>query len=298
MPLFKPKYWIYFTRSQRRGVLILLFLLVFTQIAYWLYSTYAIRTKESNLIIDKKANAELDSIYREFTASKEKKVYPYNPNYISDYKGLTLGMSVEEIDRLHSFRDQNKFVNSAKEFQLVTQVSDAWLVEHAVNFKFPEWVNKPRKQGSYGKYDPPANSKKSVLIVVKDLNLATKDDFMLVRGIGPAYSDRILKERDKFGGFVSLNQLDFVWGIPPEALDELKKHFEIQSMPPIAKLEINNASINEIKNLPYLNYYIAREIVKWRSAHGDFKSAVEFKEIKNFPLDKVDIIDLYLDFKN
>lgn len=298
MPLFTPKYWIYFTRSQRRGVMVLLFLLVLTQLGYWLCSMYVIKKKKSSLVIDERAAAELDSMYRNFIATKKTAVSPYNPNFISDYKGLTLGMRVEEIDRLRAFREQNKFVNSVAEFQAVTLVSDVWIAEHAIDFKFPQWVTTLQSKRRYEKSDSPSSPQRDMPIVVMDVNLATKEDLMSIRGIGPAYSDRILKEREKFGGFVSMGQLDFVWGIPPEALDELKKHFNIQTIPPIDKLEINYASINEIKNLPYLNYYIAREIVKWRSAHGDFKSVLDFKEIKNFPLDKVDIIDLYLDFKN
>ena len=36
-------------------------------------------------------------------------------------------MSVQEIDRLLAFRKENKYVNSAKEFQEVTKVSDSLL---------------------------------------------------------------------------------------------------------------------------------------------------------------------------
>ena len=45
----------------------------------------------------------------------------------SDFKGYRLGMSIEEIDRLHKFREQGKFVNSIKRFQEITQVSDSLL---------------------------------------------------------------------------------------------------------------------------------------------------------------------------
>jgi hypothetical protein len=55
------------------------------------------------------------------------KVYPFNPNFITDYKGYKLGMSVQEIDRLLKYRKGNKYVNSPKEFQAVTQVSDSLL---------------------------------------------------------------------------------------------------------------------------------------------------------------------------
>jgi hypothetical protein len=45
------------------------------------------------------------------------KVYPFNPNFITDYKGYKLGMSVQEIDRLLEYRKGNKYVNSQKNFK-------------------------------------------------------------------------------------------------------------------------------------------------------------------------------------
>ncbi len=57
------------------------------------------------------------------------KIYPFNPNYMTDYKGYTLGLSTAELDRLFVFRKKGNFVNSAKDFQTVTQVSDSLLNE-------------------------------------------------------------------------------------------------------------------------------------------------------------------------
>ena len=49
--------------------------------------------------------------------NKTQKLRPFNPNFITDYKGYTLGMSLDEIQRLHKFRSQDKWVNSAHDFQ-------------------------------------------------------------------------------------------------------------------------------------------------------------------------------------
>jgi hypothetical protein len=78
------------------------------------------------------------------------KIYPFNPNFITDYKGSKLGMSVAEIDRLLNFRKTNQYVNSASEFQKVTQVSDSLLNTISPYFKFPDWVNK----GKNNKFKP------------------------------------------------------------------------------------------------------------------------------------------------
>lgn len=118
--------------------------------------------------------SELDVEKKNFSTQKQK-VFPFNPNFISDYKGYKLGMSVAEIDRLHAFRRKNSYVNSAEEFQKVTLVSDSLLNELAPYFKFPSWVAKRATQtrGSYKQ----AYSKQQHLFVQQDINLASKERF-------------------------------------------------------------------------------------------------------------------------
>ena len=55
-------------------------------------------------------------------------------------------MKPTEIDRLFAYRNKNLFVNSAKEFQAITKVSDSLLEKLAPHFKFPKWVEQMNKQ--------------------------------------------------------------------------------------------------------------------------------------------------------
>src|SRR5690606_11435650 len=85
-------------------------------------------------------NKEIDSLRLAELEARKPTVYPFNPNYITDYRGTSLGMTNEEIDRLLAFRKQNKWVNSTKQFQEVTKISDSLLNTIAPYFKFPDWV--------------------------------------------------------------------------------------------------------------------------------------------------------------
>jgi len=49
-------------------------------------------------------------------------------------------MTLAQIDKLHQFRKQNKYVNSKAEFQKLTGVSNDWMKQYAPYFKFPDWV--------------------------------------------------------------------------------------------------------------------------------------------------------------
>ncbi len=233
---------------------------------------------------------ELDSLIP-ISKPKKYRLYPFNPNFITDYKGYRLGMSVAEIDRLLAYRKQNRFVNSAAEFQQVTQVSDSLLGVMAPYFKFPEWVLRSKQHsGSFS-----ASYSTSKKISVLDINQATKEELMAVYGIGDKLSDRILNQRALLGCFVRMEQLQDVWGLSPEVIANLNRAFAVQSELNLHKIPINTASLKELAQFPYFRYALAKEVVLYRSMHGGI-AIEDLSKIKGFPVDKINIIALYLEF--
>ena len=243
------------------------------------------------------AQNEIDSI-KEVNQENSNKIYPFNPNFISDYKGYKLGMSETQIDKLHQFRKQNKYVNSNAEFQKLTGVSNEWMKQYAPYFKFPEWVTNKTSKNYQSKYENtyPKFNKKETKIVVKDLNTADQVALEKAYMIGEKLALKIISERDKFGSFASMEQLGFIWGISPEAIADLNKKFQIKSSENLKKININTSTIKELQQFPYFNYTIAKNIVTFRSMNGDFKSSEDLTNVKQFPLEKLKIIALYLEF--
>ena len=136
-----------FTREQRSGIFVLFGIIVVLQMIYFCVDFSSIPDDNP----EKQKWLSLQSKVDELKTDENRKptaVYLFNPNFITDYKGYKLGMSVSEIDRLVAYRKENKFVNSAQEFQAVTQISDSLLRAIAPLFKFPSWVNSKKISGS------------------------------------------------------------------------------------------------------------------------------------------------------
>lgn len=224
-----------------------------------------------------------------------RKIYPFNPNFISDYKAYQLGMSVAEIDRLFAFRKQNKYVNSVEEFQKVTGVNDSLLAVMAPYFKFPDWVKNKTASKLVGFSNSNSFPKKEKKIV-KDINQASQEDLMKIYGIGEALSMRILKFKESLGVFVSMEQMKDVWGLSPEVVERLNADFKVSTVSGIKKLDINNASVKELAQFPYFKYNLAREIVIYRTMNGEIKNPADLTKIKGMPIENANIIALYLDF--
>ena len=282
-----------FNKSQRTGIFLLLFLVVGFQLMVFFtdFSKVEIQNPEKQKWLS--FQTEIDSLKQE-KFNYVPKIYPFNPNFITDFKGYKLGMSTEEIDRLLAFRKTNKYVNSAEEFQMVTKVSDSLLNVIAPYFKFPDWVTN-EKSNKYVNFDKKDFYKKEKIIQI-DINQATTEDLVKVYGIGPALSERILKEKAKFGSFVSMEQLKDVWGLSPEVIENLNKSFKLTVIPNVKKIKINDASIKELMQFPYFRYALAKEIVTFRSMNGEIKNSEDLSKINGFPVDKIKIIAIYLEF--
>lgn len=279
-----------FTNQQRNGIFLLMLVIFGLQVVYFFSKSNNNVTQEEDAVT-KAYRAELDSLKLVKSNDNSKSIFPFNPNYITDYKGYTLGMSNEEIDRLHQFRSGNKWVNSAKEFQDVTQISDSLLNRISPYFKFPEWVNKPTKKFSNSKFI----SKNKTYSQKGDLNKATQQQLQKVYGIGEKLSERIIIYRNKLkGGFHSEIELTEIYGLTDEVIDNLKNHFVVKTPRPIKTYNLNTATRDELVLIKYIDYEVANNIIEERTLRDGFKSLEELTKVEDFPLNKYEIIKLYL----
>ena len=292
MKIFKSHFW--YTKNQRNGILFLLIIIIFLQLILHF------KNFDSQQLVDLSQpkitsyNKQLDSLKKKSSKKKKFKIYPFNPNYISDYKGYQLGMNVDEIDRLLAYREQRLYVNSAKEFQTITKISDSLLQKISPFFKFPEWVQKKNNnKNNQQRYIP--NSRINVLeITTEDINKATLKDLTFIEGVDEYLSERIIKYRSKLQGFSFKEQLFEVWGLDELMANKILSTFSIKNKPIIKKVNINTASFKEVLSNPYIDYKLCIQIFDYRDEVAELQSISEIKNIEGFPIKKYNRIVLYL----
>ena len=306
----------------------MLLIIVVLQVGYFVLGQISFGDTKNRVTVDLELQAKIDSLRNLASQQDSIKIYPFNPNFITDYKGYVLGMSVAEIDRLLAFRKQNNYVDSPEGFQKVTGVSDSLLDVISPYFKFPEWTKVSRrssvgsgqysvgsKQFSVGSRQPPVGSgqfsvgskQSSVgsrqfsgkstwegLGEIKDLNTVSAEELKSINGIGEKLSARIVKFRDKLGGFLIDAQLYDVYGLSPEVAERTLKRYRVLDPPQITKININTASAAELAKLVYIPYQVGQRIVEYRTKVGTISSYSELTLIEEFPSDKIDRIKLYL----
>lgn len=289
-----------FSKGHYFGIAILLILIGMMQLYYYWSNNQSTSNDVDLSKEDKKWLLQQNGIdsLKEVTQENAAKIYPFNPNFISDYKGYKLGMTVEQIDKLHNLRKQNKYVNSKYEFQKLTGVSNDWMKKYAIYFKFPEWVTNKSANKFQSNFENKFQiyEKKETKIVVQDINTANQMELEKVYMIGEKLALKIIAEREKFGGFADMEQISFIWGISLEAIADLNKRFQIKSTGNLKKIKINELPIKELQQFPYFNYYIAKNIVTYRSMNGEIKNIEDLTNVKQFPVEKLKIIAVYLEF--
>ena len=279
-----------FNRSQRNGILLLVFFIS----GYLVINYYVDFSKENLLDINSKEviaiQKELDSLRTIEVESKKPKVFPFNPNFLTDFKGYTLGMSTEEIDRLLAFRKENKWINSVEDFKKVTKVSDSLLNKISPYFKFPDWVTNPKSKNKYVK----KRFKEKKFTQKIDLNLATQDQLEAVNGIGKAFSKRIIDYRNKLGGFTNDIQLYQVYGLDFQVANSILKEFTVKTPKEIIKMNLNSISASDIATIPSISFDLAKRIWEFRILNEGIKSFSELDNIEGLTKRKLQGIQLYL----
>ena len=274
-----------FNKQERSGIFFLLLMVVVLQGGYYYVKANPSKS-ETNFALNASEQHRIDSL-KTCQSEGVPKMYPFNPNYITDYKGYALGLSTTELDRLFALRKQGKFVNSPEEFQTVTRISDSLLNEISPYFKFPDWVKNnqtPAKKESSVKKAP----------TIKDLNSATAEDLKSVYGIGETLSQRIVKFRDRLGGFLVNEQLYDVYGLKPEVVEKALLQFQVKEVPSVNKINVNKVGVEELSRLIYINKSLAFNIIEYRDKNGLFASLQELSQVDQFPTEKLDRIALYL----
>ncbi len=284
-----------FNKQERSGVFFLLLIIIIIQCSYFFVKVAPFGRPSRAILVDSIFQTRIDVLKKHQIENDSIKIYPFNPNFISDYKGYSLGMTLDEIDRLNKFRSQNKYVNTPKEFQEVTLVSDTLLHRISPYFKFPSWTQD--KDLHFVNKQLPIGVKPTADIGihrVKDLNNVTAKELRSINGIGDKLSARIIKFRDKLGGFLVDEQLYDVYALDSVVVVRALVKFRVLQKPVIQKININTASVEEIAQLVYIRYDVANKIVVYRNTMGVIGTLEELTNIENFPANKIDIIKLYL----
>jgi competence ComEA-like helix-hairpin-helix protein len=96
-----------------------------------------------------------------------------------------------------------------------------------------------------------------------DINTAGPEDWKAFRGIGETLSGRIVKYREKLGGFHAVRQVAEVYGISDSLFSSIQPYLSVSGSV-ISKINVNTSDSLTLMKHPYISKTLARQMVTYR----------------------------------
>ncbi|MBQ8969531.1 MAG: helix-hairpin-helix domain-containing protein [Bacteroidaceae bacterium] len=124
------------------------------------------------------------------------------------------------------------------------------------------------------------------------LNTADTAELKKVPGIGSYYARQIVRYRERLGGYVSLEQLEEIEGMP----EGVSRWLQLDTSQ-IRRIDVNHATKNQLVRHPYLRVYRAQAI--WNHLHneGPLHSVDDLRPLPDFTEADIERLRPYLEFK-
>lgn len=199
------------------------------------------------------------------------KRFPFNPNHAAKEELMQLGFSGTIASRIIYYRQRGG------KFEIKNDLLKIYGIDTAVFRQLYVYIELPEKP--YAHVHPKVVQAQHT--AVKKINLNTADSLQLlyVRGIGPVLAQRIVKYRNRLGGFIRKEQLHEVYGLDSAAIAALSEIAFIDTTLSIRKININKATEEELSFHPYISRTASKAIVTYRFQHGPFQSEQDIGKI-------------------
>ena len=147
-------------------------------------------------------------------------------------------------------------------FPLTVETDTAWASDIAA-FQATIPKDTPKKHITFSR------ARQSVIKVIIDINKADSAAWESLKGIGPVLAARIIRFRDKLGGFYAISQIRETYGLPDSTFNKIQPYLRLNAVS-LKKLDLNTADEQTLAQHPYIRYKLARLIVLYRSNNGPF----------------------------
>lgn len=298
----KVKDYFNISRQEFRGMMVFLIILICIYISPYIYEHFffkpldvkietIINAKEEidNFIPEKNLynNAETDNHY-----VNDPIYFDFNPNHLPLEDWIKLGLTEKQANIIKKYEAKGGKFYKKEDLKKIYSIS-----EKQYNLLLP-YIRIPAV-ATESKFERLENVSKNIKknLIVLQLNSADSIDLLQIKGIGPAFASRIIKYRNRLGGFVSKNQLKEVYGIDSLKFEEIQHQLKIDDEN-ITPIKINECNFEDLKKFPYLSYKQMNAIIAYRKQHGSYKNLEDLNKIVLLNQEVINKIAPYIKFND
>ena len=295
---------LYFTRTERRGILLLCALILLGTGGAQL--CLHLRDEASHPAAEERTEqARMQQEYADFLASVQEEEqpgknryshpqepddsprkpaltpFPFDPNTADSLALCRLGLPDWMARNIVRYRERGGRFRRPEDFRKIYGLTDEqYQMLHPYIRIAPHDTARaavPRIYTPQTGRDTLTRPSKYPAGTVIDLNRADTTELMRIPGIGSGIARLITGYRQRLGGFYSLEQLRDI-DLDPEPL---RPWLRIDTTA-IRRINLNHASVDRLRRHPYFNFYQAKAIVERRRKHGPLRSLKVFALYEEF----------------
>ncbi len=258
------------TKKEWNGLVVLIILIVAVLAAPYIFQLFrkdsVINFKDFDKAVAQLSKAEKNGAYGDSADSRQlihPAMFPFNPNGLSASQWNKLGLTERQAEVIMHYEAKGGRFYRKEDLKKIFAIS-----ANDYNRLAP-YINIPGSAGVNEKVKPGE---------IIELNSADSARLTELNGIGPSFAVRIIRYRQRLGGFYRKEQLKEIYGV--DSLQYSAINAEVSVNPrSVKKIGINTISFNQLRLFPYLTYKQANAVIKYRVQHGNYKSIEDMKNI-------------------
>lgn len=282
--------YLFFSRKERRGILFLLILILLVylfaqQLTNGMFNQSTVKF-DSLKIKEVKFEAEekeLEYSHRNYyrreydaernsfvTSDQNAQFFEFDPNIAGSDEWRKLGVKESVVHTILKYREKGGRFREAEDLRKI------FGLPHGLCERLIPYVRISESSTSASENSKYRGAKRQ--IVELNVNTASLEEWKQLEGIGDGYATRIIKYREKLGGFYSVHQVSETYGLPDSVFQKIKPKL-VCSGAIQRYLDLNHSEVEELKIHPYIHINLAKSIVMFRNQHGPFQSVADIQKI-------------------
>jgi competence ComEA-like helix-hairpin-helix protein len=279
-----------FSKSEYEGIIIL----VLISILFFLFRLFMADAEKSQTLIESENLAvELflqqqkhyhDSVlsarnqrfsytpypYQQKEAFSRKKLtpFPFDPNTFTFSDWQRLGFTEKQAQQITNYQSKGGYFYEKTDLKKLYSITeeDYQILEPYIHIKPVQ------------KQETKERRKETSASLKIELNRTDSIELQEIYGIGKKIASWIIEYREKLGGFTSIDQLKEVYSIDSNRFLQISPYLYVNNEYNVKKININKATVKELVNHPYIDYYLATSIVNYRQRNGNYTNIKDIKQ--------------------
>ncbi|MDW8273556.1 MAG: helix-hairpin-helix domain-containing protein [Chitinophagales bacterium] len=301
--------FLYFSKQQLRAVFVLLILIIIAALLPYIFDYFfpprfdynekiseqamlleQLLAKNNDTLINSKnnpRNREKDEYKRESIDSG--RLFMFDPNKIGAKEWVQLGFSPKQAEAIEKIKGKGFIFYKPEDLRKIYVIGEAGYE------RLKSYVQIENKSPDLLKHINENKSPISLQAHQSIINLNTADSATLEKlpGIGPYLARRICAFRNALGGFVSVEQLKEVRGLPDTTFQKIRSRLFVGETT-IRKLNINTLPVDSLAAHPYISQRQAQQIIAFRNMHGKFSKPQDIQKAVVMPDSVFEKLQRYL----